>query len=115
MYNHRLRRVLMLDNNLLRGCWVAHLNGRDSDLLRIRLPLNDNIIVICCRYWLLLDRQLMRLLHVVGLSLHLRVGVCNRLLHLRADRWRSVAPVGFGIVHILATRSKRDLFIDYSY
>lgn len=87
----------MLNNDLLRDSIVAHLDRRNNDLLGICLSLNDNIIIICDWDWLLLlDSQLMRLLHVVGLILHLRVETWSRLL--RIDYRRSVAAIGFVFV-----------------
>ena len=87
----------MLNNHLLRGSRVVHLNGRNNDLLGIRLPLNHNIVVICYGdRLLLLDSQLMRLLHVVGLIVNLRVEAWSGLL--RVNYWRSVPTVRFVIV-----------------
>jgi len=87
----------MLNNNLLRDSTVINLDRRNNDLLGICLPLNDNIIVIWYWDWLLLlDSQLMRLLHVVGLIVHLRVETWSRLL--RIDYRRPVASLRFVIV-----------------
>ena len=87
----------MLNNYLLRDSIVVHLDRRNNDLLGICLSLNDNIIVIWYWDWLLLlDSQLVRLLHVIGLIVHLRVETWSRLL--RIDYRRPVASLRFVIV-----------------
>lgn len=90
-----LRRVLVLHNNLL-GCEgrgygvVIHVDGRHNNLLRIGLSLNDDEIIIG-DLRLLLNWQLMSLLHVVGLHLlHLRIRISYWLL---IDDGRPIASI----------------------